>query len=120
MAEFQKSSHDRTQILSVSGRLDPQGGKDFKEAITGITDDHPQSDLLIDLEKLEYMASAGFRELFMVGRKLDRVGARLVVCSLQGEVKRVFELAGFDTAYRIFDDQASALAFLREPRPEIS
>ncbi len=116
MADFQTSSHGNIQVLSVSGRLDPQGGKDFKDAITTVTDSHPNSDLVVDLEHLDYMASAGFRELFMAGRKLDRSGGRLVVSSLRGEVKRVFELAGFDTAYRLFETREAALEFLQAPR----
>jgi anti-sigma B factor antagonist len=116
MADFQTSSHGNIQILSVAGRLDPQGGKDFKDAITALTDAAPTSDLIVDLEHLDYMASAGFRELFMAGRKIDRAGARLVVASLRGEVKRVFELAGFDTAYRLFDTQQEAIDFLQAPR----
>jgi len=116
MADFQPSSHGNIQILSVSGRLDPQGGKDFKDAITHLTDSHPSSDIIVDLEHLDYMASAGFRELFMAGRKLDRAGARLVVSSLRGEVKRVFELAGFDTAYRLFETRQEAIDYLLAPR----
>jgi anti-anti-sigma factor len=116
MADFQSSSHGNIQVLSVSGRLDPQGGKDFKDAMTALSDSHPSSDVIVDVEHLEYMASAGFRELFMVGRKLDRAGARLVVSSLRGEVKRVFELAGFDTAYRIFDTREAAVSYLEAPR----
>lgn len=116
MADFQTSSQGNIQILSVSGRLDPQGGKDFKDAITALTEQNPHSDLVVDLEQLDYMASAGFRELFMAGRKIDRAGARLVVSSLRGEVKRVFDLAGFDTAYRLFDTRQEAIDYLAAPR----
>lgn len=113
MPAFQSSSDGDIQILSLHGRLDPQGGKELKEAIEQLLEGREKPGLLIDLEHLLYMASAGFRELFMAGRKIDRAGGRLVVCSLQGEVQRVFELAGFDTAYRVFEDRAAALAYLK-------
>lgn len=115
MAAFQTSSEGAIKILTVSGRLDPQGGKDFKDTINALTDDGA-GDLLVDLEGLEYMASAGFRELFMAGRKIGRHGGRLVVCSLRGEVKRVFELARFDTAYPIYDTCQEALEHLKTPK----
>ena len=114
MAAFQTSTEGNIHILSVSGRLDPQSGKDFKDTITTLTEGEGK-DLLVDLEELSYMASAGFRELFMAGRKIGRSGGRLVVSSLRGEVKRVFELAGFDTAYKIFGTKAEALAYLQQP-----
>lgn len=116
MAAFQTTIDGDIHILSISGRLDPHGGKDLKDTISALTDSEQKGDLLVDLENLEYMASAGFRELFLAGRKLGRKGGRLVVCSLRGEVKRVFELAKFDTAYPIFETREEALAHLKTPQ----
>ncbi len=113
MAAFQTSKDGSVNILSISGRLDPHGGKDLKDTITALTDAEDGSDLLVDLEELDYMASAGFRELFMAGRKIGRSGGRLVVCSLRNEVKRIFELAKFDTAYPIFETRQEALSHLQ-------
>lgn len=113
MAAFQTTHDGNIHILSVSGRLDPHGGKDLKDTMQSLTEGENPGDLLIDLEELEYMASAGFRELFLAGRKLGRQGGRLVVCSLRGEVKRVFELAQFDTAYPIFETRPEALEYLK-------
>jgi anti-anti-sigma factor len=116
MAAFQTSTDGNIKILAVSGRLDPSGGKDLKDTISALTEGETPGDLLVDLENLVYMASAGFRELFLAGRKVSRAGGRLVVCGLRGEVKRVFELARFDTAYPIFETRQEALDFLKAPR----
>jgi anti-anti-sigma factor len=113
MAAYQTTLDGNIHILTVSGRLDPHGGKDLKDTMSSLADGEEKGDLLIDLEHLEYMASAGFRELFMAGRKISRKGGRLVVCSLRGEVKRVFELARFDTAYPIFETRQDALDHLK-------
>lgn len=116
MAAFQTTIDGSIHILCVSGRLDPHGGKDLKDTMSALVDGEEKGDLLIDLENLEYMASAGFRELFLAGRKLGRKGGRLVVCALRGEVKRIFELAKFDTAYPIFETRREALDFLKAPQ----
>ena len=113
MAAFQTSQDGDIHILSVSGRLEPQGGKDLKDTMESLTASGERQDLIVDLTELTYMASAGFRELFMIGRKLSRQNGRLVVCGLRGEVKRVFELARFDTAYPIFEDRGAAIIYLR-------
>ncbi len=63
MAAFQTSTEGNIHILSVSGRLDPNSGKDFKDTITTLTEGEGK-DLLVDLEELTYMASAGFRSCF--------------------------------------------------------
>jgi anti-anti-sigma factor len=117
MAAFQTSIDGDVKILALSGRLDPHSCKDLKDTMQSLTEGENPGDLLVDLENLDYMASAGFRELFLAGRKISRQGGRLAVCSLRGEVKRVFELACFDTAYPIFETRREALGFFKAPRP---
>ena len=114
MAAFQTSTDGNIKILAIEGRLDPQSGKDLKDTINTLTAGDDPGDLLVDVEGLTYMASAGFRELVLAGRKIGRASGRLVVCSLRGDVKRVFELAGFDTAYKIFETRDEALAYLKQ------
>ncbi|CAN5627198.1 hypothetical protein BH09VER1_BH09VER1_14360 [soil metagenome] len=118
MAAFQTSTDSNINILTVSGRLDPNAGKDLKDTMETLTGGEKPGDLIVDLAGLSYMASAGFRELFLAGRKIGRSGGRLVVCGLQGEVKRVFELARFDTAYPIFETLEAAKAHLTAPKAE--
>ena len=105
MAAFQTSMDGNVKILTISGRLDPHSGKDLKDTMQSLAlGPEPEAcDLLV----------AGFRELFLVGRQISRQGGRLAVCSLRGEVKRVFELACFDTAYPTFDTRDEALGFFR-------
>lgn len=117
MAAFQTSTDGHVRILAISGRLDPNSGKDLKDTMQLLAEGETPCDLLVDLENLTYMASAGFRELFLAGRLISRQGGRLAVCSLRGEVKRVFELACFDTAYPTFETRQAALDFFKAPRP---
>lgn len=109
MTLFETSAQGQLQILSVSGRLEPMDGKELRAMMDSLAGFEDGSSLLVDLEHLEYMASAGFRELFMAGRKLGRCGGKLAVCALRGEVKRVFELAKFDTAYPIYATREEAV-----------
>jgi anti-anti-sigma factor len=119
MAAFQTGNDGNVKILAISGRLDTHSGKDLKDTIQSLTEGENSCDLLVDLENLDYMASAGFRELFLAGLQISRQGGRLAVCSLRGEVKRVFELACFDTAYSIFETRGEALVFFKAPKPAI-
>src|ERR1700704_1432497 len=115
MAAFQTSIDGNVTILTISGRLDMQSSKDLRDTMRLLSEDEDAVDLLVDLEGLAYMAITGFRELFLAGRKINRQGGRLAVCSLRGEVKRAFELACFDTAYPIFDTRREALDFFSGP-----
>ena len=117
MAAFQTSVDGGIKVLAISGNLDLQSGADLRERLRVLVEEEEVTDLLVDLEGLEFMASAGFRELFLAGRQISREGGRLAVCSLRGEVKRVFELACFDTAYPIFENRREALEFFARPKP---
>ena len=113
MATFHSSIQGDIHLLEVSGRIEPDHWKSLKEALeqtATAASAKPKGVLLVDLEKLEYIASSGFRELFLTGRQMSRDGGFLAVCALQGEVKRVFQLAGFATAYPIFETRQAALA----------
>jgi anti-anti-sigma factor len=114
MLKFENLVDGSVNVLSLSGRLDPSGGKDLREQIEKLLPEGGSGNLLVDLSSLEYMASAGFRELFLAGRKLGRRGSKLAVCGLTGEVKRVFELARFDTAYPIYNDRAEGISALEK------
>ncbi|HEY5741630.1 MAG TPA: STAS domain-containing protein [Terrimicrobiaceae bacterium] len=117
MAAFQTSVEGNVKILAISGRLDMQSAKDLRDTMRSLTEDHDAVDLVVDLDGLAYMATTGFRELFLAGRTINRQGGRLVVCSLRGEVKRAFELACYDTAYPVFDGLHEALDYLSSPKP---
>ncbi len=113
MAAFHTSQDGDLNILKITGKLDPFAWRDLKDTIGSLAGGEKKTDLLVDLSGLDFMASSGFRELFLAGRQLARHGGRLAVCSLQGEVKRVFDLAKFDTAYPIFESHEAAVAWFK-------
>lgn len=118
MAAFTTTRDGNVNILHITGKLDPFAWRDLKDTMSALTGGDEQTDLLVDLGGMDFMASSGFRELFLAGKNLARKGRWLAVCSLQGEVKRVFDLAKFDTAYPIFENTESALEWLRAGGPK--
>lgn len=110
MAEFKTTTEDNLQVLEITGRIEPSSGKSLSEALDALLQPGKPTKVLIDLGGLDYIASAGFREFFLFGKKLAREGGTLAISSLQGEVKRVFELAGFASAYPIFPTREAGIA----------
>lgn len=115
MVTFDVSTEGATTILAVKGKLTTAVCNQFKEQFQKLLQEQKVDQLLTDLSELEFIASSGFRELFMAGKQIDRTSGKFAVCSLQGEVKRVFDLAGFQTAYPIYDDRTAALAQMNPP-----
>jgi len=108
MADYRTTQSTSFTLLEISGRIDPDNWQGLNAVFDSLTSDPQTKHVLVDLAQLEYTASAGFRELFLAGKALSRKGGKLAVCSLTGEVKRVFELAGFATAYPVFETRADA------------
>lgn len=101
-------------VACPSGRLDTTTFNIFKEALNGELDNAKPRHLVVDLTDLEYVSSAGFREFFLAGRRMGREGGTLSVCSFQPQVKELFEIAQFMTAYNVYDSREAALAAVKE------
>ena len=79
--------------LKIAGRLDttfaPQMEKAVKENIGGI------EELVIDMENLEYISSAGLRVLLSAKKKMDDTGS-VKIKNVSEPIMEVFEITGFN------------------------
>ena len=80
-----------TTTLALDGWLDTSTAPELANAMNDITDDCTM--LIIDLAKLEYISSAGLRQL-VAGHKKMRGSFKIVNVSV--EIMQVFKMAGFD------------------------
>lgn len=97
-------------IACPSGRIDTNTYNDFKNLLHGELDKTGAKHLVIDLTALEYVSSAGFREFFLAGRRMGRENGTLSVCNFQPQVKELFEIAQFMTAYGVYETREEAIA----------
>ena len=97
-------------VACPSGRIDTNTYNDFKTLLNAELDRTGARHLVIDLAGLEYVSSAGFREFFLAGRRMARGGGTLSVCCFQPQVKELFEIAQFMTAYNVHDSREAAVA----------
>ena len=101
---------DNVLVACPSGRIDTTTYNDFKTALNAKLDELNPRHLVVDLAGVEYVSSAGFREFFLAGRRMGRDGGTLSVCSFQPQVKELFEIAQFMTAYAVHDTREAAVA----------
>jgi anti-anti-sigma factor len=80
----------------LSGRLDLNGVDQVRD--TFLTWD---GSLNLDLEKLDYISSAGLGLLLMTLKKLKNASCELKLLNLKPAVRNVFVLAGFDQLFKI-------------------
>jgi anti-anti-sigma factor len=95
--------------LSVKGRIDsttaPVLGQKLEAVVSA-----PASRLVVDFRDLEYISSAGFRVLLVAAKRAEEAGSRLVLCSLSGKVRQLFDLGGFLDLFAITASRDEAIA----------
>jgi anti-anti-sigma factor len=103
--------HDKgdVKVVRVEGKLDtnttPEAELRLGEAV-----DEGASKILIDFKDLDFVSSAGLRILLATAKKLSARGGALRVCSLNETVRDIFDISGFSTLLRVFDNEHDALA----------
>jgi len=63
----------------------------------------------VDLEKMDFISSAGLRVLLATAQELQKAGGELRVCNLNEDVMEVFDISGFSTILMVFKDESEAL-----------
>lgn len=87
-----KNANGNALTITLVGRLDtttaPQLENELKTAVNDV------NDLTFDMEKLEYISSAGLRVLLSAQKIMNKQG-KMVIKNVNDEIKSVFEITGF-------------------------
>ena len=89
---IEKTDNGTALTIALEGRLDtttaPELEKEIRASLNGITD------LKFDLEKLEYISSAGLRVLLLAQKIMNKQGS-MKLSGVNDVVMEVFEVTGF-------------------------
>ncbi len=93
-----KKANGNELLISLDGRLDtstaPQLENEFKDGLNNV------KDLIIDMEKLVYISSAGLRVLLKAQKTMNKQGSMLIK-NVSQDIKDIFEVTGFDEILNI-------------------
>ena len=106
--QVQSQREGETLSVRVAGRVDGASAPTFEEELERAVGDE-DTFVLLDLEELSYISSAGLRVVLLTAKKIWKRGGRLVLCSLQPSVQEVMETTNFHRIFSICDSRAQAL-----------
>lgn len=93
-------------VASVLGRIDNASAGDFQRLVEdGLGPD--DDTLLVDMEHVAFMSSAGLRACLILGKKLGR--GKFALCSLTELNREVVAISGFDQLIPVHPSQAAAI-----------
>ncbi len=99
-------------LISVSGKVDSYTAPELTKAITAINDQN-RFKIVLDMSKLEYMSSAGFRALLLGQRTCKRYNrGEIVLSSVPKRIMEAFDLTGFTPLFKFFNDITTAVGNL--------
>lgn len=95
-------------IVAIHGKLDTTNFGELEKYLIGILKKN-ETKILIDCEKLDYIASSGLRVFLITLKQIKKTNGKLILCSLNAFVKEVFEMSGFSTLFTIHSSREEAL-----------
>ncbi len=84
--------------ISLVGRLDTTTAPNLEAAINNISD--AVKNIIIDMQKVEYVSSAGLRVLLAIQKKMNNIGT-LKLTGVSETVMEVFQMTGFSDILKI-------------------
>ena len=103
-----EEKHGKVAVLIVDGRIDALTSPQLETVLLGMIARGERS-IVIDLEKVDYISSAGLRVLLIGAKQMRVVVGAICLASLQVGVKDVLSSTGFMNLFRIFKSGQSAL-----------
>ena len=99
-------------VLDLNGRLDAQqtAALDMTELTSAVSG----RNCILNLGQLDFVDSAGLIFFFKIQRRLVNSGQRCVLCGLNENVRRLFQLTKLTDLFRIAPDLATARQILEE------
>ena len=102
---------EHVEVITIDGRMDSIEAPRFEKALQD-AGHRGKHNLVIDMSRLEYMSSAGFRALAAAQRNSQRhKRGDVVLVQVPDLVREALELVGFAGHFNFYEDLDSALSY---------
>ncbi len=106
----------RTEFTTFKpeGYLSAANSSELLKSLTAEVKSSLDPALVVDMEAVEFMDSAGLMVLIKAFRLAESLGRRFALCSLAPSVRIMFELTQLDKAFEIFEDRNAFQAAIQK------
>lgn len=106
--EVSSETRERAVVIHIDGDLTTSSSPEVQSEIDEILGELA-ANVILNLEKVNFVASTGLRVILALGKRLSSAGYALVVCSMNGTTRSVFDVSGFSRLFPVFDTEQDAL-----------
>jgi anti-sigma B factor antagonist len=95
-------------IVEVKGPINSNTAKKLEDKLSSLIEGG-RTRLVIDLEHVSYISSAGFRVLMVADRLVEEANGKLALCKLSAETQTLIELAAITDLFEICPSREQGL-----------
>ncbi|MEH2078019.1 MAG: STAS domain-containing protein [Nostoc sp.] len=95
---------EQVKVIKLNGNLNATTSQEFRQNITDILEGSPKI-VLVDFKDVTFMDSSGLGALVLAFKTLRAADTKLVLCSINEQVRILFELTNMDKVFEIFPNQ---------------
>jgi anti-anti-sigma factor len=95
-------------VLNIEGRIDTTNFSQFENEINTLLS-AGEKNFVFDCSGLNYISSSGLRVFLIAQKKTLSLNGKLHLCNLQPSIKEIFDISGFSSIFKIFDNQEKAI-----------
>ncbi|MEW6495053.1 MAG: STAS domain-containing protein [Cyanobacteriota bacterium] len=92
------------KVVKPSGILDGTKAGQFRQEISNLVDSGVDI-VLIDFQDVTFMDSSGLGALVLALKTIRAAGSKLYICSVNEQIKMLFELTSMDRVFDIFSSR---------------
>ena len=96
------------KIIYITGQLDTNTSPDMQQKLELLIQEDSKK-LLVNLEDLSYISSAGLRVLLATVKSLKSCEGALRICCLNEMAQEVFNISGFNNILDVYSTEEEAL-----------
>ena len=105
---------DTITIIALAGQLDAHTAQEFERFLERIVRDEGKRQIVLDMERLEYISSAGLGVLMGLIEEVRATDGDIKLACLPEKIFHVLDLLGFPLVFQIFPTVTEAEAAFRE------
>lgn len=104
-------SNELVTRIHLNGSLDGNSALELDASVQSEIDETIQV-LILDMEKLEYISSAGIRSVLLALKKMKKQNGRLGLANRQPQIVKVFEIMASLPDLKVFSSEQELDAYL--------
>lgn len=112
--QYNIEAADEVLIFRLSGKIITETDTQEMENEFGQLLSQKFTKVILNLNELTHINSTGIAMMIKMITKTRILGGDLLVCNIQGNVAKIFDIAKLDEVFTIYSDEQDAVAYFKQ------